>query len=288
MITFVPMIINSTVGKKKVSLAILDMYDGEPNQGMRCIHDILSRFSEEISYREFDVRGKAEIPDIRNFDLFISTGGPGNPCEGDGNWDLLYNEFLDQIWIWNSNHAKKKQLLLICHSFQMACKHFGLGQITKRKSTSFGVTTIHKTAEGLQDPLFANLGNPFWAVDSRDYQVVQPDKRKFKSLGAKIIALEKIRNHVEYERAIMAIRFSEEIVGTQFHPEADAVSFLAHLKKPMVREKIIELKGKAKFRTMLEDLVDENKIYKTNETLIPNFLEQSIRKLKLINTPSLT
>lgn len=282
------MIINSTVGKKKVSLAILDMYDGEPNQGMRCIHDILSRFSEEISYREFDVRGKAEIPDIRNFDLFISTGGPGNPCEGDGNWDLLYNEFLDQIWIWNSNHAKKKQLLLICHSFQMACKHFGLGQITKRKSTSFGVTTIHKTAEGLQDPLFANLGNPFWAVDSRDYQVVQPDKRKFKSLGAKIIALEKIRNHVEYERAIMAIRFSEEIVGTQFHPEADAVSFLAHLKKPMVREKIIELKGKAKFRTMLEDLVDENKIYKTNETLIPNFLEQSIRKLKLINTPSLT
>lgn len=276
------------MGKKKVSLAILDMYDGEPNQGMRCIHDILSRFSEEISYREFDVRGKAEIPDIRNFDLFISTGGPGNPCEGDGNWDLLYNEFLDQIWIWNSNHAKKKQLLLICHSFQMACKHFGLGQITKRKSTSFGVTTIHKTAEGLQDPLFANLGNPFWAVDSRDYQVVQPDKRKFKSLGAKIIALEKIRNHVEYERAIMAIRFSEEIVGTQFHPEADAVSFLAHLKKPMVREKIIELKGKAKFRTMLEDLVDENKIYKTNETLIPNFLEQSIRKLKLINTPSLT
>ncbi len=276
------------MGKKKVSLAILDMYDGEPNQGMRCIHDILSRFSEEISYREFDVRGKAEIPDIRNFDLFISTGGPGNPCEGDGHWDLLYNDFLDQIWIWNMNHARKKQLLLICHSFQMACRHFGLGQITKRKSTSFGVMTVHKTPEGIQDPLFVNLDNPFWAVDSRDYQVVQPDKRKFKSLGAKIIALEKIRNHVEYERAIMAIRFSEEIVGTQFHPEADAVSFVEHLKKPMVREKIIELKGKTKFRTMLEDLVDENKIYKTNETLIPNFLEQSIRKLKLENTPTLT
>jgi homoserine O-succinyltransferase/O-acetyltransferase len=276
------------VGKKKLNLAILDMYDGEPNQGMRCIHDILSRFSEVISYREFDVRGKAEIPDIRNFDLFISTGGPGNPCEGDGNWDFLYNEFLDQIMIWNMNHAQKKYLLLICHSFQMACKHFGLAQITKRKSTSFGVMTIHKTAEEIQDPLFLNLSNPFWAVDSRDYQVVQPDKRKFKSLGAKIIAMEKIRNHVEYERAIMAIRFSEEIVGTQFHPEADAVSFLEHLKKPMVREKIIELKGKAKFRTMLEDLVDETKIYKTNETLIPNFLEQAIGKLKLASTPTLT
>ncbi|GAB2494513.1 type 1 glutamine amidotransferase [Algoriphagus taiwanensis] len=276
------------MGKRKIQLAILDMYDGEPNQGMRCIHDILSRFSELIAWKEFDVRGKAQIPDIQDFDLFISTGGPGNPLEGNGDWDLKYYDFLDQIWIWNQNHSRKKHLLLICHSFQMACKHFGLGEITKRKSTSFGVMTVHKTQDGLKDPIFQNLANPFWAVDSRDYQVVQPDAKKFKTLGAKIIALEKIRNHVEYERAIMSIRFTDEIVGTQFHPEADAMSFMEHLKKPIVREKIIELKGKSKFRTMLEDLVDENKIYKTNETLIPNFLEQALQKIKLAKTPSLT
>lgn len=263
------------------------MYDGEPNQGMRCIHDILARFSDSISYREFDVRGKSELPEIRDFDLFISTGGPGNPLEGDGVWDLKYNDFLGQVWIWNQNHSRKKYLLLICHSFQMACKHFGLGEITKRKSTSFGVMTVHKTNDGIHDELFQNLGNPFWAVDSRDFQVVQPNTRKFKHLGAKIIALEKIRNHVEYERAIMAIRFSDEIVGTQFHPEADPVSFLEHLKKPMVKEKIIELKGKTKFREMLENLVDEQKIYKTNETLIPNFLDQALRKTKAGQAPTL-
>lgn len=266
------------MGKRKLHLAILDMYDGEPNQGMRCIREIVERFSEDISYKIFDVRGKAELPEIRDFDLFISTGGPGNPLEGDGNWDLKYFDFLDQVWIWNQNHSRKKYLLLICHSYQMACRHFGLGQISKRKSTSFGVFAIHKTADGMQDKLFRNLDNPFWAVDSRDFQVLKPDHKKFKLLGSKIIALEKIRNHVEYERAIMAIRFSDEIVGTQFHPEADPVSFLAHLKKPEIREKIIALKGKAKFRTMLEDLVDENKIYKTNELLIPNFLENGIRK----------
>lgn len=275
------------MAKRKVNLAILDMYDGEPNQGMRCIYDILSRFSDSISFRDFDVRGKSEIPEIRDFDLFISTGGPGNPLDGDGIWDLKYNDFLDQVWIWNQNHSRKKYLLLICHSFQMACKHFGLGEITKRKSTSFGVMTVHKTAEGIHDELFQNLANPFWAVDSRDFQVVQPNHRKFKHLGAKIIALEKIRNHVEYERAIMAIRFSDEIVGTQFHPEADPVSFLEHLKKPMVKEKIIELKGKAKFREMLENLVDDLKIYKTNETLIPNFLEQALRKTKAGQMPTL-
>ncbi|WP_342453730.1 type 1 glutamine amidotransferase [Algoriphagus sp. NF] len=269
------------MAKSKINLAILDMYDGEPNQGMRCIQEIVGRFQKHISFRVFDVRGKSEVPDVQDFDLFISTGGPGSPLEGNGEWELKYFDFLDQVWIWNQNHNQKKFLLLICHSFQMACKHFGLGDITKRKSTSFGVMTIHKTEEGLLDPLFYNLDNPFWAVDSRDYQVIRPEKRKFKQLGAKIIALEKIRNHVEYERALMGIRFSDEIVGTQFHPEADAISFLEHLKKPEVKEKIIAVKGKAKFRDMIEHLVDEDKIVRTNQVLIPNFLERGI---KAVNT----
>jgi len=252
------------------------MYDGEPNQGMRCIHDVLFRFSDVISYREFDVRGKAQLPDIRNFDIFISTGGPGNPLEGDGNWDLRYNDFLDEIWIWNQNHSQKKQLLLICHSFQIACKHFGLGQITMRKSTSFGVTTIHKTPEGMNDPLFGDLGNPFWAVDSRDYQVVQPSHRKFKALGAKIIALEKVRNHVEYERALMAIRFSDEIVGTQFHPEADPIGMSYHLQTTEKRITVIENYGEEKLNSMLSHLGDPDKILLTYSHILPNFLNQAV------------
>jgi hypothetical protein len=99
-------------------------------------------------------------------------------------------------------------------------------------------------------------------------------------LGAEIIALEKIRNHVEYERAIMAIRFSPEMVGTQFHPEADPVGFLSHLKKHEVRDEIIDLRGKARYLAMLEHIVEEHTIYKTNETLIPNFLSQSIGFIK--------
>lgn len=275
------------MGKKKLHLAILDMYDGEPNQGMRCIKDIVARFDSQVSYKVFDVRGKAEIPEISDYDLFISTGGPGNPMDGDGNWDLKYFDFLDQIWIWNQNFNHKKYILFICHSFQMACRHFGLGTLTKRNSTSFGVMSVHKTAEGQKDSLLQNLENPFWAVDSRDYQVVQPDLKKFKVLGAKIIALEKIRDHVQYERAIMAIRFSDEMVGTQFHPEADPVSFLAHLKKTEVKEKIIASIGKIRFRKMLEHMIDEDKIYKTNETLIPNFIAQSIQKVKANQTLTL-
>ncbi len=269
------------MSEQTIKIAILDMYDGEPNQGMRCIIDIINRFNQIVTFKIFDVRGKSEFPDIKRFDIYISTGGPGNPLVGDGNWDLKYYDFIDKLTEWNKEMVVKKHVLFICHSFQMACKHFGLAEITKRKDTSFGVMKIHKTAESHNDPIYEGLSDPFYAIDSRDYQVVQPKLSMFKKKGAKIISLEKIRDHVQYERAIMAVRFSEYMFGTQFHPEADALSFIANLKKKETREKIIAMKGKTKFRDMLEDLLDEEKIYKTNETLIPNFLKIAINDLMI-------
>ncbi len=262
-----------------IKIAILDMYDGEPNQGMRCIIDIINRFNHIVNFKIFDVRRKAEFPDINNFDIYISSGGPGNPLEGDGVWDDYYYQFIDSLVKWNNENEIKKHVLFICHSFQMACKHFGLAEITKRNDTSFGVMTIHKTKEGYNDPLFEGLPDPFYAVDSRDYQVVQPKLSLFSKKGARIISLEKIRDHVQYERAIMAVRFSKYMVGTQFHPEADPISFIANLRKATAREKIIHMKGRTKFRNMLEDLLDEEKIYKTNETLIPNFIRIAINDI---------
>jgi len=261
-----------------IRIAVLDMYNGEPNQGMRCIIDIINRFNQIVTFQIFDVRGKSEFPAINKFDIYISTGGPGNPLEGEG-WDLKWYTFIDELWQWNKEQKVKKHMLFICHSFQMACHHFGLATINKRKSTSFGVMTIHKTEAGTNEPILEGLSNPFYAIDSRDYQVVQPKLSIFRKKGAMIIALEKIRNHVEYERAIMGVRFSDEFVGLQFHPEADAMSFVANLRNKEKRDNIIAMKGKTKFRNMLEDLLDEEKIYKTNETIIPNFLRIAINDL---------
>ena len=262
-----------------IRIAVLDMYNGEPNQGMRCIIDIINRFNQMVSFQIFDIRGKNEFPDITKFDIYISTGGPGNPLEGDGVWDKKYYELIDALWKWNKENEMKKHVLFICHSFQMACKHFGLAEINKRKDTSFGIMTTHKVDEGLTDILFEGLQNPFYTIDSRDFQVVQPHHKNIKKLGAQIIALEKIRDHVQYERAIMGIRFSKEFVGVQFHPEADPLSFLAHMRNRAFREKIIKMKGRIKFLKMLENLVEEDKIYLTNETIIPNFLRTSINDL---------
>ena len=267
------------MNQNTIKVAILDMYNGEPNQGMRCIIDVINRFTPVISFEIFDVRKKVELPDIEKFDIYISSGGPGNPLVGDGDWDVKYYEFIDTLNRWNNENEVKKHVLFICHSFQMACKHFGLAEITKRNDTSFGVMTIHKTKEGINDPLFEGLDDPFYAIDSRDYQVVQPNLSVFKAKGAKIISLEKIRDYVQYERAIMAVRFTDYFVGTQFHPEADPISFISHLRNKEVKDKIRKMKGKRKFRNMLEDLLDDDKIYRTNETLIPNFLRIAINDL---------
>ncbi|OYU81285.1 MAG: GMP synthase [Flavobacterium sp. BFFFF1] len=262
-----------------IKIAILDMYNGEPNQGMRCIIDIINRFSNIVTFKVFDVRGKSEFPDVKKFDIYISTGGPGNPLEGNGIWDKKYYELIDSLTIWNKENEVKKHVLFICHSFQMACRHFKLAEVTRRKSTSFGIMSVHKTPDGMDDPIFDGLPNPFYAVDSRDYQVVQPNLQVFSENGAQILSLEKIRDYVDYERAIMTVRFTPYFVGTQFHPEADPISYIANLKNKERRDKIIALKGKSKFRDMLEDLLDEDKIYKTNETVIPNFLRMAINDL---------
>ena len=268
---------------KIMKLAILDMYDGQLNQGMRCIIEVVTRFSPFVNFEIFDVRQKGELPNIADFDLYISTGGPGNPLEGNGDWDVKYYAFIDLLTKWNIENPVKKHMLFICHSFQMACKHFGLAEIIKREDTSFGVMTIHKTKEGTEDNLFDGLSNPFYAIDSRDYQVVQPKLSVFKKKGAKVISLEKIKDTAQYERAIMAVRFTDYFVGTQFHPEADPISFIDSLRNKETKDKIRKLKGKRKFRNMLEDLLDDEKIYRTNETLIPNFIRHAIDDLMLAN-----
>jgi hypothetical protein len=40
---------------KKITIALLDMYDGAPNQGMRCLIDIINRFSPLVSFDIYDV-----------------------------------------------------------------------------------------------------------------------------------------------------------------------------------------------------------------------------------------
>ena len=271
--------------KKQFRIAILDMYNGFENEGMRCIKKIITEFGEKeslnISLEIFDVRQKLEVPGM-DFDAYISTGGPGNPAPSGESWERKFFRFLDKLTEYNaSRHNKvKKHLFLICHSFQMACIHWQIGAVGRRRKTSFGTFPVHQTSGGRKDPLLNQLNDPFWIVDSRDFQVIQPDQQVIDNMGAKILCLEKIRPHVSLERAIMAIRFSKEIVGTQFHPEADAEGMLRYFLRDDKKTSIISNHGELKYNDMIEHLNDPDKIRMTEATIIPTFLKIALDKMK--------
>ncbi|AYN02180.1 type 1 glutamine amidotransferase [Chryseobacterium sp. 3008163] len=261
---------------RDVRIALLDMNNNHVNQGFKNIKEISEAFKqqseENISIKVFDVRFKNEIPNIEDFDIFISSGGPGNPHREGFEWEDKFAIFLDSVYQYNQENETKKYLFLICHSFQLASIHWDLGNICKRKSYSFGVMPIHKSEEGEQEFLFKNLQDPFYAVDSRAYQFIEPNVDRFEELGMKIVAIEKFRPHINLERAVMAIRFSDEIFGTQFHPEANPAGMIENLKDEKNKEAMIENFGMEKYLETVDRMDDEDKIMLTQAQILPRFL----------------
>lgn len=269
----------------KIRLAILDLNDGHENQGMRCLRDVTRHWARENDYEliveEFDVRKKNEVPGI-DFDIYISSGGPGSPLESiNTEWEKNYFNWLHKIEKWNNDESNftKKHVFFICHSFQLVCRHYNIAKVSERKSTSFGVFPIHLVHDGSEEIVFEELKNPFYAVDSRDFQVTEPNHNRINEMGGKILALEKERPHVTFERAIMAIRFNEYFIGTQFHPEADPCGMTLHLQREDKKQIVIQNHGEEKWKSMIEHLNDPDKIMSTYSHVLPNFLNHAIGNL---------
>ena len=267
---------------KIIRIAILDLYDGYPNQGMRCIRDLIRHFAGAnnlyIEFDEFDVRQHLQLPDT-SYDGYISSGGPGSPLDSaETEWERRYFYWLKSMEDWNNNreNIEKKEVLFICHSFQLACRYFDAGLVCKRKSVSFGVFPVHMLNDGFGEVVFEGLKDPFYAVDSRDYQVIKPDYERLESMGGKVLSIEKERPHVPLERAVMAIRFNKYFVGTQFHPEADPIGMSMYLQTEDKKKAVIDEHGEAKWASMVEHLQDPDKIVWTYNHIIPNFLQRVV------------
>ena len=271
--------------RNTIRIAILNLYEGQANQGMRCIRTIIDQFCRENNLEpeldEFEVRLERQVPDL-SYDIYISTGGPGSPLESKhSEWEKKYFDWMQKTVDWNNSplHAQKKYVFFICHSFQLACRYYKVAQVTRRKSTAFGVFPIHLLPAGKKEPVFTGMADPFYAVDSRDYQVIEPDQQRLRQLGAFILCIEKERPHVPLERAVMGIRFNEYMIGTQFHPEADAVGMTMYLLRNDKKQMVIENHGFAKWQSMIEQLNDPDKISYTYSHVLPNFLNEAAGRL---------
>ena len=136
------------------------------------------------------------------------------------------------------------------------------------------------TNEGHDEIVFKGMKDPFYAVDSRDYQVIEPNNHRINQLGVKVLAIEKNGLHVAHlERAIMAVRFNDYFIGTQFHPEADAAGMTVYFHSEEKKKTVIENYGEEKWKSMIDHLNDPDKILWTYSHIIPNFLNIAIEEL---------
>jgi hypothetical protein len=78
----------------------------------------------------------------------------------------------------------------------------------------------------------------------------------------------------------MAMRFNDHMIGTQFHPEADAIGMSLYLQTPEKRETVIASHGLEKWRSMIEQLNDPEKIMNTYAHILPNFLTMAVSKME--------
>ncbi len=271
-----------------IKIATIDLYNNERNEGMRCIGEIVSEACErnsehEITYEIFDARFKDEIPETDK-DIYISSGGPGSPFEGEGTmWEKEYFNLIDKIWNHNQNNPeRKKYLFFICHSFQMMGRFFKFGKVSKRHSKSFGVMPFSLTKDGQSDLIFNDLKNPFYAADIRQFQVTEPNHKAIESLGAKILSYEIVDDDENAIPALGSIRISDEIVGTQFHPEADPESMLYHFKQDDRKKQVVEKYGEERYYEMIRILERSDTIQKTRNTVIPSFLDNAIGELTAV------
>lgn len=270
-----------TPNASPLRVAVLDLNNGTPNQGLRCIRDFLEGTADPslpvpITYDVFDVRQHTEVPDLE-YDAYISTGGPGSPWDGlDQPWEAAYFDWLDALWQHNTTAAPKKHALFICHSFQLLCRHFDIGEVTKRPAQSFGIFEVHRLPGGTDEPLFQGLPDPFYAADFRRWQVVHPNHDRVAELGATLLAREQPYPEYPYERALMGIRMSPEIVGVQFHPEADPEGMLAHFQRPKQRKAVVETFCEERYQRLMKRLDDKQYLTPAYQTIIPTFLRRAI------------
>ncbi len=255
-------------------IAILDMYDGQPNMGRACIDEIVENWGALnkllIVKEDFEVRTKGQLPD-HNYDIYIATGGPGSPTDTiDEQWDKDFTNWLEQML------ELDKHVFLICHSFQIACRHFNIGSVCLRKSRQIGILPVHVTHEN--HFIFEGMQDTFHALESRLYQIIEPNDHVIEKMNAKIIALEKSRPSIPLERAIMALAFSANMTGVQFHPEAETQELIRYFQREDIKQPIIENFGIEKWNSIIDALVHPSLIEDTYAKMIPNFLNNAIKR----------
>jgi GMP synthase-like glutamine amidotransferase len=273
---------------RPLRICIVDMNNAHVNQAMRCLRGLVSNFFEhvkrhnpalvcelvEVSPRDTN----HEVP--RDCDLYLSTGGPGSPFDGDGQpWQADYGVFCDHVAESAARGGAGRQgLFAICYSFEMVVRHFNLARIAPRGERKFGVMPIYTTPEGQHHPLLAAFGDRLFAFEHRNWEAIELDEAKLRSLGGKVLARES-RDGVSKGRALLALDAAPGIETVQFHPEADRPGVMNWVARPEQAAAFKATYGEMTYQAMLRTLDDPRRLARTFALVIPGWF---VRQFNLL------
>jgi GMP synthase-like glutamine amidotransferase len=273
---------------RPLRLCIIDMNNAHANQAMRCLRGIATSF--------FDLVGRTnpglacELVEVsprdtnniipRDCDLYVSSGGPGSPFDGDGEaWVADYGAFSDHVVdSATRGGADRSALFAICYSFEMVVRHFKLAEIGPRAERKFGVMPIYTTPEGQRHPLLAAFGDRLFAFEHRNWEAIELDEARLRGLGGRLLARES-RDGVSKGRALLALDVAAGIEAVQFHPEADRPGVMNWVAPPEQAAAFKATYGEVTYNAMLRTLDDPRRLARTFALVIPGWLARHFNEL---------
>ncbi len=273
---------------RPLRLCIVDMNNAHVNQAMRCLRGIASQFFARVTAQNPDLPCElyevsprdTNHPVPRDCDLYLSSGGPGSPFDGDDQpWYADYGHFSNEVV--DSAIAggpEQKSVFAVCYSFEVLVRHFEVAHIGPRGERKFGVMPIYTTTEGQTHPLFAPFGDRLFAFEHRNWEAVDLDETKLRALGGKLLARES-RDGVSKGRAILGLDLAPGIETVQFHPEADRPGVMNWVSRPEQAAAFKATYGEVTYQAMLRTLDDPRRLARTYALVIPGWLARRFNVL---------
>ncbi|MEZ4302593.1 MAG: hypothetical protein R3B70_47125 [Polyangiaceae bacterium] len=266
---------------RPLRLCLVDMNDGHVNQAMRCLRGIAAHFFRRVQEANpgldcqlVEVSPRNTEDDIPgDCDLYLSSGGPGSPYDGDGKaWVNRYYRFLDNIVESAEEGGADQQALFgVCYSFEMIVRHFKVAEVKPRGERKFGVMPVYMTDEGQEHPLLAPFADRLFAFEHRNWEAIDLDTRKLAALGGQLLARES-RDGVSKGRAVLGLDVTSGIECVQFHPEADRAGVVSWVSRPDQAAAFKATYGEVTYAAMLRTLDDPRRLARTYALVIPGWL----------------
>ena len=77
----------------------------------------------------------------------------------------------------------------------------------------------------------------------------------------------------------MAVRFSDEWFGTQFHPEAHPDGMLHYLRRPEKKDMILKQFGMNTYEEMMHNALHPDRLTNTRDQILPGFIKDALDKI---------